>query len=91
VAGIERPGQRLTWGLISAIDLILATHRGALSEPAARIAATEPIAVEESDSLDGAASLMVEHDTTHLVAVGSLGLPSGMVSTHDVAAVLASV
>lgn len=90
VAGVELPGQHLTWGLVSAVDLILATHRGALDEPASRIAATEPIAVEEDDSLEHAAALMVEHDTSHLVVVGSSGLPSGMVSTRDVAAVLAA-
>jgi CBS domain-containing protein len=90
VTGIERPGQHLTWGLISDMDLILAAHRGALHEPAAKIAATEPIAIEEGDSLENVAALMIEHDTSHLVVVGSSGLPAGMVSTRDVAAILAA-
>jgi CBS domain-containing protein len=88
VTGIERPGQHLTWGLIGAMDLVLAAHRGALDEPAARIAATEPIAVQEDDSLDHAAALMVEHDTSHVVVVGPSGLPAGIVSTRDIATVL---
>jgi CBS domain-containing protein len=90
VAGIERPGQRLTWGLVSDMDVVLALHRGALTEPAANIATTEPIAVEEEDSLDRAAALMVEQDTSHVVVVGRSGLPSGMVSTLDVARILAA-
>jgi CBS domain-containing protein len=90
VAGIERPGQRLTWGLVSDMDVVLALHRGALSEPAANIATMEPIAVEEESSLDRAAAVMVEHDTSHVVVVGRSGLPSGMVSTLDVARILAA-
>jgi CBS domain-containing protein len=90
VAGIEHPGQHLTWGLISDMDLVRAVHRGALAEPAARIARTNPIAVEETESLDRVAALMVEHDTRHVVVVGRSGLPSGMVSTLDVAGILAA-
>jgi CBS domain-containing protein len=90
ITGIERPGQHLTWGLIDDMDLILAAHRGALGEPAATIAATEPVAVEEGDSLEHAATLMIEHDTRHVVVVGTSGLPSGIVSTRDVAAILAA-
>lgn len=89
-AGIERPGQHLTWGLITDMDLVLALHRGALAQPAATIAATEPIAVDEDESLDRVAALMVEHGTSHIVVVGSSGLPSGIVSTHDVMGVLAA-
>ena len=85
VAGVERPGQHLTWGLISDMDLVAALHRGALEEPAGAIAATSPIAVEETDSLEAAAALMVAHDTSHVVVTGRSGLPSGMISTLDVA------
>jgi CBS domain-containing protein len=90
IAGVERTGDRLTWGLIGDMDLVLAIHRGAAEEPAAAIAATEPVAVEEDASLERVATLLVEHDTSHVVAVGSSGLPSGMVSTLDVARVLAA-
>ena len=69
---------------------MVALHRGALAEPAATIAATAPIAVKESEMLDRAAALMVEHDISHVVVVGHSGLPSGMVSTLDVAGILAA-
>jgi CBS domain-containing protein len=90
VAGIERPGQRLTWGLIGDMDLVVALHRGALAEPVASIATTSPIAVEENESLERVAALMVEHDTSHVVVVGGSGLPAGMISTLDVAGILAA-
>jgi CBS domain-containing protein len=88
VAGIDRPGQHLTWGLIGDLDLVVALHRGALLEPAASVAVTSPIAVDEAESLDRAAALMVEHDTSHVVVTGDAGLPSGMISTLDVASIL---
>ena len=88
VAGIERAGEHLTWGLIGDLDLVVALHRGALEEPVASIAVTSPIAVGETDSLERAAALMVEHDTGHVVVTGGSGLPSGMLSTLVVASVL---
>jgi CBS domain-containing protein len=90
VAGIGRPGLRLTWGLIEALDLVRAAHRGALSAPAANIATTEPVAVTADESLSQVATLMVEHDTSHVVVVGHSGLPTGIISTFDVARVLAA-
>ena len=50
---------------------------------------TEPIAVEQSEPLDRVAALMVNHDTSHVVVVGPDGLPAGIVSTLDVAEILA--
>ena len=86
----ERSGQHLKWGLIGDMDLVRVVHRGAFSEAAATIAATEPIAVRGDDSLERVAELMVEHATSHVVVVARSGLPSGIVSTRDVAGVLAS-
>jgi CBS domain-containing protein len=90
VAGIEHPSEHLVWGLIEDIDLMVAAHGGALSQPAVGFAESSPIAVESSDSLARAAELMVEHGTSHLVVVGPTGLPASIVSTLDVAAVLAA-
>jgi CBS domain-containing protein len=96
IAGVDRSEGRdphLTWGLISDIDLIRAVHGGSPATApgltAGTIAATAPIALHEDDFLDRAAALMVKHDTSHLVAVNRTGLPSGMVSTFDVARVMA--
>ncbi len=91
VSGIDTTGprgQHLSWGLIEDIDLVRAAHRRALAEPAATIAATAPIAVSQDESLDRAAALMVEHDISHVVAVGPSGLPSGMVSTLDIVRII---
>lgn len=93
VTGVDAtPGreQRLTWGLIDDMDLVGAMHRGALDQRAATIADTAPVAVREDDSLAHAAALMVEHERRHLVTVGRSGLPTGIVSTLDVAHVLAN-
>ena len=93
VAGIDTAGpggQHFTWGLIEDMDLVLAIQRGALAESAGTIVATAPVAIKEDDALDRAAALMVEHDTGHVVAVGSSGLPSGIVSTLDVARIIAA-
>ncbi len=86
----EGRGQHFSWGLIADIDLVIALHRDPPSAPAVRIASGRPPAVAESDSLQRAAELMLEHDTRHLVAVDGTGLPSGIVSTLDVLSILPS-
>lgn len=68
---------------------MLAVHGGALAASATTIAATAPLAVREDESLDRAAALMAEHGTSHVVAVGAAGLPSGMISTLDVVRIVA--
>jgi CBS domain-containing protein len=57
---------------------------------ASALAATEPLTVEQDEPLDTAVAHMVEHGLTHLIAVNRDGLPSGVVSTLDVAHVLAA-
>jgi CBS domain-containing protein len=92
VAGVDNSaggGEHLTWGLIEDLDLLVALHRGAIGAPAGSIAEPAPAALREDASLERAAALMVEHDTRHVVAVGQSGLPTGMVSTLDVAWILA--
>lgn len=92
IAGVEHTGaggQRLAWGLITDIDLVLAAHGGALDGSAIAIAASAPLAINEDETLERAAVLMAEHDASHLVVVGPQGLPSGLVSTLDVAAIVA--
>lgn len=90
VAGITSPQDpHLLWGLVEDTHFVSALHRRALAEPVAKVAESAPVAVNEGESLDRAARLMVEHDTRHLVVVGSAGVPSGIVSTLDVATILA--
>lgn len=89
VAGVDRRRELYTWGLIGDLDLVTALARGAQDESAGSISVTEPLAVQESESLDRVAALMVNHDTSHVVVVGPDGLPAGIISTLDVAEILA--
>jgi CBS domain-containing protein len=91
VAGVKRTdagSQRLAWGLIGDIDLVVAAHARALDASAIAIAATSPLAINEEESLQRAATLMADQDASHVVVVGPNGLPSGMLSTLDVAALV---
>jgi CBS domain-containing protein len=92
VAGVSSDGphsHHYTWGLVNAMELVRAFHRDALMEPAASIALTAPAAVTEDDSLAAAAAVMIADDTSHVIVVGQSGLPCGMISSLDVASVLA--
>jgi CBS domain-containing protein len=81
----ERP-----WGLLSAIDLVRAAGPGFLDRTAGECAATEVVSVLSDDTLPHAAQLMAEHDTSHLLVLHSqTGNPVGVISTLDVAGVLA--
>jgi CBS domain-containing protein len=78
------------WGVISDLDLA-SVAVGALDRvTAAEIAATEPVEVKATDSLEQASRQMVEHQVTHLlVAQGDPAQPIGVLSTLDLARALA--
>jgi len=88
IAGGRSP--HLIWGLIDDTGLVAGVHRRALAQPVSEIADPAPIAVRETESLDRATALMVEHQRRHLVVVGDSGIPSGIVSTLDVAEILSA-
>src|SRR3954447_23647701 len=90
VSGIETVpgGERLTWGLITALDLVGSTQAGYEGAEAADLASSEIVTVELDEPLGRAAQLMVEHQLTHLIVVTG-GEPVGIVSTLDVAGCLA--
>lgn len=93
VAGVASSGphsRHYGWGLVSDMEIVHALHGNALTEPAASIAASAPAAVNEDDTVAAAAGLMVDDDTSHVVVVGPTGLPCGMISTLDVARILAT-
>jgi CBS domain-containing protein len=78
------------WGLLSAIDLAGAAGPGFVDRTAGDAAATEVVSVLSDDTLSHAAQLMAEHDTSHLLVLHSqTGNPVGVISTLDVAGVLA--
>jgi CBS domain-containing protein len=93
IAGVAEAGlhrRHFNWGLIDDMEIVLATHRRSLDEPATTIVAASPPAVNDSDTLEHAAELMVRDDARHVVVVGPSGLPSGIISTLDVVGILAA-
>jgi CBS domain-containing protein len=93
VAGIERRtagGEHLSWGIVSDLDLVRALRPGVEHATAATLAGTEIVVVEPTDTLEHAAQLMAEHDNAHLVVASpQTGRPVGMLSTLDMARVVA--
>jgi CBS domain-containing protein len=91
VTGIARDqGERPIWGIISDLDLLRAgTATGA--EPTASEMAIKPIfTVDASTPLREAAELMLTHSSTHaLVVDATKQRPIGMLSTLDIAGILA--
>jgi CBS domain-containing protein len=83
-AGVPRP-----IGVVSDLDVVAAAAAG--EEVIARhAAATEPLAISANAPLDRAAQLMTEHGVSHLVVIDAAGgYPVGIVSTLDIAVVIA--
>lgn len=78
------------WGIVSDLDLVAAAGVRALDEQSAGGSAASPVVtVAPRESLRRAAQLMTEHATAHLVVVAD-GRPVGVLSTLDIAHVLAA-
>jgi CBS domain-containing protein len=78
------------WGIVSDLDLAKAAAASALDRTAGDIAVTEVLTIQPDDSLGRAAQLLAEHETAHLIVVdGVLGQPVGVISTLDLAGVVA--
>lgn len=79
------------WGIVSDIDLVAAA-RGDFDELTARDSSVTPLLTIESDErLDRAAQLLAENGVSHLAVLDpSTGRPCGVLSTLDVARVIAS-
>jgi CBS domain-containing protein len=79
------------WGLVSDLDLVGAVVNGSFTDASAgQIATTAAVRLRPGDSVTRAAQLMREYDTHHVLVVDS-GRPVGIVSTLDVADVLADL
>jgi len=90
VSGIEpdaRGNAHLTWGLITALDLVSAALPGVGFADAGALASTEIVTVGAGETLARAAQLMAEHQLSHLLVVTG-AIPIGVVSTLDVAGCL---
>lgn len=77
------------WGVVADIDLLRALEGDVEDRTAGEIAATELPTVTPDERLARAAQIMVEHEVAHLLVVTSAGTPLGIVSSLDVAGVLA--
>jgi CBS domain-containing protein len=78
------------WGVVSDLDLVAAAALGAADAVAGAAAATPAVLVRTEDGLRRAMQLMAEHQVTHLVVVDHHGRPKGVISTLDVADILAA-
>jgi CBS domain-containing protein len=81
-------GAHMVWGTISDLDLARAAWSG--DEPdAGTIAVTPAATVEATASLSEAVGLMFKHGVAHLVVADGDARPIGVLSTLDVAGVVA--
>lgn len=79
------------WGVVSDLDLVAAAGPGFEDRTAAGCATHSPITVSESETLYEAARLMKEHESAHLIVLDAdSALPVGVVSTLDIARVVAA-
>ena len=88
----EAPGGE-RWGVVTDADLVGAALEGNLDElTAGRLAASPVLIVTTVDPLDRVIQLMRDHEVTHVIAVERHSArPIGVVSTLDVARVLAGI
>jgi CBS domain-containing protein len=81
-------GEHLVWGTISDLDVARAAWSG--EEPdAGALAVTPAVSVEQGAPLSEAVGLMLGHAVTHLVVTDGDARPIGVLSTLDVAGVVA--
>lgn len=81
-------GEHLSWGLITALDLVASAIPGVVADDAGALASSEIVTVDATEPLTHAAQVMVEHQLSHLIVVAGTQ-PIGVVSTLDVAGCLA--
>lgn len=91
VVGISaQDGERFVWGLIDDGDLVRAGIRLGHDETAGALAREPTISVRTTMPLSAAGELMLKHGVTHTVVNDSeTQLPIGVLSTLDIAGVLA--
>jgi CBS domain-containing protein len=85
----EGESDERAWGIVSCLDLTRARVADADEPSAGGVASTDVLTVSPGDPLASAAQLMADHATEHVVVADLHGRPVGVVSTRDIAAVLA--
>jgi CBS domain-containing protein len=80
------------WGVVSDLDLVGTASADGVDDRTARAAAVTPaLTVGPDETLERAAQIMTEHGVAHFVVVDrASGRPVGVLSTLDLAAVLAA-
>jgi nucleotide-binding universal stress UspA family protein/CBS domain-containing protein len=87
VRGTEPDG----WSIVSDLDLMSAVRPELAGATAGQLAASDALIVDPADTLEHAAQLMAEHETSHAVVVDPVTRrPIGILSTLDVARFLAA-
>jgi CBS domain-containing protein len=81
-------GERPRWGVVSDLDLLRAAVLADDDATAEAVAGTEPLTVGAADDLATVAALLVDHDCAHAIVVED-GRPVGVISTLDIASVVA--
>lgn len=91
--GEEDDEQAELWGLVSDLDVAAAALSENLDEMTAANSAVAPlVTVASTDPLGWAAQLMSENSVSHLAVIDSQsGRPAGVISTLDVARVVAGI
>jgi CBS domain-containing protein len=86
----EKPPHGFVWGIISDLDLVAAGIRDDTERTARDLAGQPVMSVKPSVPLRDAGELMLTHRASHLVVTDAeAGRPIGILSTLDVAGVLA--
>jgi CBS domain-containing protein len=85
----EGDSDERAWGIVTSLDLVRARVAGTDEPSASGVASTDVVTVSPGDPLSTAAQLMAEHGTEHVVVADVHGRPIAVVSTKDIAAVLA--
>jgi CBS domain-containing protein len=93
VEGLARGADRnehLVWGILSDMDLMRAVAAGRMDVVAGELAATEILTVDPRETVERVATMMADHDVSHVIVVShETGEPVGVISTLDIAGALA--
>jgi CBS domain-containing protein len=88
--GQDHSGAPYVWGIVSDFDVMRAAGNGDLHATAGTVAQQPVISVKPTVSLVSATELMLENRVSHLVVIDADSLlPIGILSTLDIAGVLA--
>ena len=91
VSGIKpaKGGESLVWAIADTLDIVRAVAGGRIDTTAGELAGSTPLCINESELLASAAAELVAHDVGHAVVLDRDDRPVGVVSTLDIAGVLA--